>query len=279
MKGNENSKREEQNEILSQAIKEEQQTQKKSEIENSQDKRLKNSSFIDSWKNATDGIIYTVTTQGNIKRQLLIAAIVVIASLFFNLSKAEFLCLIFTIILILFAEMVNTAIESVVDLYVDVYHPKAKIAKDVAAGGVVITAINAIIVAYFLFFDKLADIGLNFIENVAKTPSHLAFSVMIIVVIAALALISFAKTNKHKGLNNKFIPSGHAIISFAANAIIWTLADNSVILMLSLIMAILVSESRIAAKEHKLSEIVFSSAIGTLLVLIAYALVMAGVNL
>lgn len=51
--------------------------------------------------------------------------------------------------------MVNTAIETVVDLYVDVYHPKAKIAKDVAAGGVVITTINAIIVAYFLFLIKL----------------------------------------------------------------------------------------------------------------------------
>lgn len=69
--------------------------------------------------------------------------------LVFNLNKAEFLIFLFTIILIIFAEMVNTAIETVVDLYVDVYHPKAKIAKDVAAGGVVITAINAIIVAYF----------------------------------------------------------------------------------------------------------------------------------
>ena len=87
----------------------------------------------------------------------------VIISLFFNLNKAEFLCFMFTIVLITFAEMVNTAIETVVDLYVDVYHPKAKIAKDVAAGGVVITVINAVIVAYFLFFDKISDIGLNFI--------------------------------------------------------------------------------------------------------------------
>ena len=147
------------------------------------DKELKNHNFIDAWKNAFNGIIYATTTQSNIKKQLLIAVIVVIVSLFFNLDRAEFLCFLFTIVLIIFAEMVNTAIETVVDLYVDVYHPKAKIAKDVAAGGVVITAINAIIVAYFLFFDKIADIGLAFLKNVTSNPVHLCFSIMIITII------------------------------------------------------------------------------------------------
>lgn len=239
------------------------------------DMRITNHGFIDAWKNAFNGIIYATTTQGNIKKQLIIAVIVVIISLFFNLDRAEFLCFLFTIVLILFAEMVNTAIETVVDLYVDVYHPKAKIAKDVAAGGVVITTINAIIVAYFLFFDKITDIGLNFIQNVTNSPAHLAFSVMIITIIAVLALIAYAKSNKHKGLNQKFIPSGHATIAFAANAIIWLLTDNFIILILSLVMAILLSESRIAAKEHKLSEIVFSCCFGTGMVLILYGIAMA----
>ena len=244
-----------------------------------QDKRTKNHNFADAWKNAFNGIIYATTTQGNIKKQLIIAVIVVIISLFFNLSKAEFLCFLFTIVLILFAEMVNTAIETVVDLYVDVYHPKAKIAKDVAAGGVVITTINAVIVAYFLFFDKISDIGLNFIENVTSSPTHLAFSVMIITIIAILALIAYAKTNKHKGLNAKFVPSGHTTIAFAANTIIWLITNNVVILILSLVMAILIAESRAAAKEHKLSEIIFSGCFGTVLVLILYGITYAVVGL
>lgn len=171
--------------------------------------------------------------------------------------------------------MVNTAIETVVDLYVDVYHPKAKIAKDVAAGGVVITTINAIIVAYFLFFDKIADIGLTFLKNVTTNPMHLAFSIMIIAIIAVLALIAYAKTNKHKGLNKKMVPSGHATIGFAANTLIWLLTDNIVILMLSLLTAILLAESRIAAKEHTLSEIIFSGCFATILVLILYGIAMA----
>lgn len=240
-----------------------------------QDERLRNHGAIDSWKNAFNGIIYTVTTQKHLKQQLVIAVIVVIVSLFFNLNRAEFLCFLFTIELIIFSEMVNTAIETVVDLYVDVYHPKAKIAKDVAAGGVVIATINAIIVAYFLFFDKISDIGLTFIQNVTTNPMHLAFSIMIITIIAILALIAYAKTNKHKGLNAKMVPSGHATIAFAANALIWLLTDNIVILVLSLIMALLLSESRIAAKEHKLSEVIFSGCFGTISVLILYGIAMA----
>lgn len=240
-----------------------------------EDKELKNHNFIDAWKNAFNGIIYATTTQGNIQKQLIIAVIVVIVSLFFNLNRAEFLCFLFTIVLIIFAEMVNTAIETVVDLYVDVYHQKAKIAKDVAAGGVVITTINAIIVAYFLFFDKIADIGLAFLKNVTGNPVHLCFSIMVISMIAILALIAYAKTNKHKGLNSKLIPSGHVAIGFAANTLIWLLTDNIVILMLSLVTAILLAESRIAAKEHTLSEVIFSACFSTILVLVLYAVAMA----
>lgn len=242
------------------------------------EKRTKNKNFLDAWKNAINGIIYATTTQGNVKKQLVIAVIVVIASLFFELSKAEFLIFMFTIILIIFAEMVNTAIETVVDLYTDLYHPKAKIAKDVAAGGVVITTINAVIVAYFLFFDKISNIGLQFIRNIANSPIHLAFSAIIIVIIGILALIAMATTNKHKFLNRKFMPSGHATLAFAANTIVWLITDNIVIITLSLVMAILVSESRVESKTHRLSEVVFSSCIGIIAILIIYGIAMLAIR-
>ena len=70
---------------------------------NQNEKRLKNRNFIDAWSNAFNGIIYAVTTQSNIKKQLVIAVIVMLVSLLFNLSRAEFLCLMFTVILIIVA--------------------------------------------------------------------------------------------------------------------------------------------------------------------------------
>ena len=76
----------------------------------------------------------------------------------------------------------------------------------------------------------------------------MAFSAIVIVVIAILALIAIARTNKHKGLNHKFVPSGFTALAFAANTIIWLLADqfanntvSIVIITLSLVLAILVA--------------------------------------
>ena len=91
--------------------------------EKEENKKLHNSNFFEACKNAVNGIIYGTTTQSNVKKQLVIIAFVMLISLFFNLSKVEFICLIFACVLIIFAEMVNTAVETVVDLYVDVYHP------------------------------------------------------------------------------------------------------------------------------------------------------------
>ena len=70
------------------------------------------------------------------KFHIISAIIVLIAVLFFNLSRIEFLIVYLAIALVFICELFNTAIEGVVDVIVDVYHPKAKIIKDVAAGAV-----------------------------------------------------------------------------------------------------------------------------------------------
>ena len=118
--------------------------------------------------------------------------------------------------------------------------------------------------------------GITFIKNVANSPTHLAFSVVVIAVISVLVLIAFAKTNKHKGLNEKFIPSGHTTLGFAANTIIWISTCNPVILILSLTMAMLLASSRVQAKEQKLSEVIFSAWFGTIL-LLGFDAISAGV--
>ena len=102
--------------------------------------KLKNDNFIEACNNAVNGIIYAATTQRNIKIQLVLAVIVMALCIFYGLETTEFLCLVFAVFRVIFAELINTAIETVVDLFVDVYHPKAKIAKDVAAGAVVLNA-------------------------------------------------------------------------------------------------------------------------------------------
>jgi len=246
--------------------------EEKKPTEEKKDERLGNKNFIDSWVNAFNGIIYATTTQTHIKKQLAIAVVVMLLSLFFNLSRAEFLCLMFTIVLIIVAEMVNTAIETVVDLYTDLYHPKAKIAKDVGAGAVVITAINALIVAYFLFFDKISDIGLNFLRNIANSPVHMAFIGIFVTAIVLVYLKAASTTNKYKLLKNGFAPSGQAGLAFAANSIIWLSTENIVVLTLSLVMAILVCATRAESKQKTIKEIIAGALIGIAVVALLYGI-------
>ena len=152
---------------------------------------MKNDNFLEACHNAVNGIIYAATTQRNIRIQLVLAVIVMLLSLAYGLETTEFLCLVFAVFLVIFAEMINTAIETVVDLFVDVYHPKAKIAKDVAAGAVVLAACNALIVGYFIYFkaENLKAVSDSIFNNMIKSPMHLAFVAIMLVVIAVIALV------------------------------------------------------------------------------------------
>ena len=122
------------------------------------DIELKNKNFIDAVKNACSGIFYAFKTQINIKIQLVVAVLVLILGLYFKISKIELLFVIGAIFLVIITETINTAIETCVDLVTNKYNIKAKIAKDVAAGAVLLSAINAVIIGIIIFGDKILNI-------------------------------------------------------------------------------------------------------------------------
>lgn len=245
--------------------------------EQKEPKKMKNGNFLDACQNALNGIIYAITTQSNIKKQLIIAVVVMLVSLFFNLTRAEFLCLMFTVVLIIIAEMINTAIETVVDLYTDLYHPKAKIAKDVGAGAVVIAAINAVIVAYFLFFEKISTIGTVLIDEVANSPVHLAFVAILLTVIAVVTLKAASTTN-HKYIKKNFMPSGQTAIAFAALTIIWLTTRNVVIFTLSLVLALMIGINRYGNGKRSKAEVIVGACVGVLMVVLLYGLALIYLN-
>lgn len=120
-----------------------------------EDERLKNKSFIEAWKKATGGIVYAVKTQRNIKIQLCIAVLVIIFAIVFKVNITQAMFLTFATMLVIITEMINTAIEETVNLVTNKFHPVAKIAKDVAAGAVVLSALNAVIIAIFIIVNKI----------------------------------------------------------------------------------------------------------------------------
>src|SRR5215210_3876260 len=108
---------------------------------------------IDSFHFALQGVLQGVRAQRHLRFHFVAALLALLAGAVMGLSRAEVLVLLFAITLVIIAELFNTAIEAVVDLVTTTYHPLAKHAKDVAAGAVLIAALNAVVVGLLLFFD------------------------------------------------------------------------------------------------------------------------------
>lgn len=92
------------------------------------------------------------------KIHLVIAVLVIVTCLLLKMPRTELASMSLTIFLVLAAEMFNTAIEAVVDLFTLDRHPLARAAKDVGAGAVLLTAINALVVAYLLIWPRIAGL-------------------------------------------------------------------------------------------------------------------------
>ena len=114
--------------------------------------------FFESLKYAINGVKYVFRSQRNILIQSVFTLIAVLCGIFFRISAMEWCILSITIALVIFAELMNTAIETTIDLVTEEPNEKAKIAKDVAAGAVLITAVNSIIVGLVIFAGKLINI-------------------------------------------------------------------------------------------------------------------------
>jgi diacylglycerol kinase len=113
--------------------------------------------LISSFRYAWAGILYVLRSQRNFRIHLAITTLVVLLGLWLRLSWGEWAILALTIALVLMAEMFNTVAETAIDMATNHFHPLAKIAKDVAAGAVLIMAIIAVIVGALILGPHLID--------------------------------------------------------------------------------------------------------------------------
>jgi diacylglycerol kinase len=109
------------------------------------------SSLANTFRYALEGLVYTIRSQRNMKLHLVAAALALIASALLRLATLEWAIIILLIGLVFMAEMLNTAIEAIVDLLSPDYHRLAKIAKDVGAGMVLVLALVSVICGLLVF--------------------------------------------------------------------------------------------------------------------------------
>ncbi len=219
------------------------------------------------------GIVYVIRTQRNMQLHIAAVAIVLILGLALNLSRLEFVAVIAAISLVLVAEMFNTAIEAAVDAIVTDYHPLIKVAKDVAAGAVLIAAVNAICTAYLVFYSHISDPHHELSTGLHAAPTLLVAGAVLLTIVAVLVVK--AATGQGTPLRGG-LPSGHAAVAFAGWTAITIIADPfahaGLVSMLAFLMALLVAQSRVEAGIHSAVEVLAGALIGTGLTIVVFQL-------
>lgn len=224
---------------------------------------------LESFNNAITGIIDTVRTERNMKIHLISAVGVLIASFFFDISKFEFLILAVTITMVIAAELINTAIEAAIDMTTNYYHPLAKVAKNAAAGAVLIAAISAVLVGYVIFWDKLSSFSFDLIRKVKNSEPYTMLIVLIIVCIATIiAKAIFGEGTPLKG----GMPSGHSALGFSIATAISLITEQPICILLSFLLAFITAQSRVDSEVHSISEVIVGAIFGIILTLFIFTL-------
>ncbi|MHB8922774.1 MAG: diacylglycerol kinase [Thermoleophilia bacterium] len=230
-------------------------------------------STLKSFTFAFEGIVHVLRTQRNMKIHFVLAFLVLGGSLFFDLSRTELVTLMITVSFVLVMEMVNTAVEAAIDTFGTAFDPMAKIAKDVAAGAVLLAALNALAVAYLTFYDRLESPSRETIALVRQSPWHLSVIALVLVLLLAIVL----KAILHKGTPfHGGMPSGHSAVAFAGwtsiTYIAATLDHGILISLLAFMMAFLVAQSRVESGVHSVMEVFFGAVLGTIVATILFQL-------
>jgi diacylglycerol kinase (ATP) len=231
--------------------------------------RTKNA--VDSFRFALDGILHGFRAQRHMRFHFFIAVLALLAGVIYGLTRAELLVLLFSIALVLIAELFNTAVEAVVDLVTQAYHPLAKHAKDVAAGAVLIAALNAIVVGLILFFDvdRVEQIILRKRE---QEPGLIQMIVITMVLLLVLLVIWKVLGGKGTFLHGGVV-SGHAAIGFCICTIILLLSDSPFVAFLAILMALIIAQSRVEAGIHTLQEVFIGALLGIVLPVVLFRVI------
>ena len=230
-------------------------------------------SLVESFNYAFHGIIHVLRTQRNMRIHFSVAVLVLIAALAWGVDRLELIVLLLAIAFVLIAEMVNTAVEAAVDVATTSFDPMAKLAKDIAAGAVLIATAVAVAVGYLVFSGQVADRSSRFLDRLSEAPAELTLIALVLTTI--LVIGTKALTGRGSPLRGG-LPSGHAAVAFAGWMAMTLILDGSghrfLISSLAFIMALLVAQTRVESGVHSSVEVLYGGLLGALVTLAVFQL-------
>ncbi len=228
---------------------------------------MKPKNWLESLNCAIEGILYVAKTQPHMRYHFITAIAVLLLSLFLNLSWMEFSILCLCITLVLFAEVINTAVEVTIDLISEEFHPLARIAKDVAAGAVLIAVVGSLTIGYVILSRHIFPPAAGILKEVRHSKADLTLVSLLLVIIAVV--ITKAKFGKGAPLHGG-MPSGHSAIAFSVWTAITLITMDPMIMSITFALAVMVSHSRMLMAIHTFWEVLAGAALGSLITLIIF---------
>ena len=228
-------------------------------------------SLLESFNFAFEGVIHVLRTQRNMRIHFGVAFVVLVAALVVGVDEDELIALLLAIAFVLIAEMINTAVEGAIDVATTSFDPMAKLAKDIAAGAVLIATIVALAVGYLVFAERLRNPSARVVETIRDAPIHLTLIALVLTIFAVIGAKAF--TGRGTPLRGG-LPSGHAALAFSGWMAVTYLLGHSdywfLISTLTFIMALLVAQTRIESGIHSLFEVTLGGVLGALVTLVIF---------
>lgn len=221
----------------------------------------------ESFNSAIEGLVHVLKTQRNMRIHFVAAFLVLLLSLFFDLTRLELIAIFFAIILVLVSELINTALEASIDIFTTTYDPLAKMAKDVAAAAVLLSSLNAILVGYFVFFPRLNNFSLMALERMRSLPLYVTGVALALVLIFSLALKAWTGA---KDFMRGGWPSAHSAAAGSLFTSISLLSKNFLVATLAFFLCLLVIQSRVEKEIHSWFEVIAGGVIGILLTVLIF---------
>jgi diacylglycerol kinase (ATP) len=223
-------------------------------------------SLLDSFNFAFEGIIHVLRTQRNMRIHFAAAVAVLVAAVATGVSRIELIALLISITFVLLAEMINTAIEGTVNVATTSFDPNAKLAKDIAAGAVLIATVNAVAVGYLVFSRQVAERSTRVLDRISEAPAQLTLIALVLTVVIGIGVK--ALTNRGTPLRGG-LPSVHAAIAFAGwMALTLVIEDHRFLVSsIGLILALLVAQTRVESGVHSTTEVAYGGVMGALITL------------
>ncbi len=215
--------------------------------------------WLESADHAIEGILHASKTQRHLRYHFYSAAGVLLLSYILGVTKTEFLILAIAAMAVLLAEMANTTVEALVDLLSPEQSEKARIAKDIGAGAVLITAFGSAVVGYVILFPYVRRVFEQGVFIARHLPEEIAVLSLIFVLIAVILMKSyFGKGHPLSG----GLPSGHSAIAFSIWVSVTYMTGNFLVSALCFILALAIAQSRIATRVHSVWEVVLGGLLG-----------------